>query len=285
MQNQINSLDNVQPKPWHLGKIEGITTQLNANLTDGLTEQEVSDRYTRFGPNTMTAEKTEPFWQEFFEELREPMQLMLLVTGVLYAIWGETGDAITIFAIILALNTIEVVNEQRSKKAIASLHKLAEPTASVRRGGHFQSVPVEQVVPGDLILLQEGHRVPADARLVEAFNLSINESALTGESQPVEKFVTVLDNPDTPLAERNNMVYSSTLVSRGKGIALVTATGMDTEIGRIAGMARQVKEPRTPLQLLMTELSKSLVWFALGFSVLVPLIGILVTHLPVNKWC
>src|SRR5512143_2477011 len=265
---------------WHTVAIPKAIAELKGDLNAGLTEEEAQERYQRFGPNTLIAEKKEPFCEESFEELREPMVLMLLVTGVLYAIWGELGDAITIFVIILTLNTVEVINEQRSKKAIASLRKLAEPTAAVRRGGHFQEIPVEQVVPGDLVMLQDGHRVPADARLVEAFGLSVNESALTGESLPVEKSADPIANPNLPLAERQNMVYSSTLVSRGKGTAIVVSTGMDTEIGRIAGMARQVKEPRTPLQLMMDELSKFLVWFALGFSVLVPLVGIIFAHQP-----
>jgi P-type Ca2+ transporter type 2C len=265
---------------WHTAAMDEITTQLGSSLSDGLTSREAQARLVQVGLNTLNAEKKEPFWGEFLEELREPMVLMLLVTGVLYAIWGELGDAVTIFAIILALNTVEVVNERRSKKAIASLRKLAEPITSVRRDGYFQEIPVEQVVPGDLVLLQAGHRVPADARLLETFGLSVDESSLTGESLPVEKNTDPLVNPNTPLAERYNMVYSSTLVSRGKGTAVVVLTGMATEIGRIAGMARQVKEPRTPLQNMMDDLSQALIWFALGFSVLVPLVGILFAHQP-----
>ena len=265
---------------WHTVAIPKAIAELKGDLTTGLTDEEAQERYQRFGPNTLIAEKKEPFWEEFFEELREPMVLMLLVTGVLYAIWGELGDAITIFIIILTLNTVEVVNEQRSKKAIASLRKLAEPTTSVRRAGRFLEIPADRVVPGDLILLQDGHRVPADARVVEAYGLSVDESALTGESLPVEKEAEVVVSADAPLAERANMVYSSTLVSRGKGAAVVVSTGMSTEIGRIAGMTRQIKEPRTPLQHMMDELSKVLVWFALGFSVLVPLIGIVIAHHP-----
>ncbi len=265
---------------WHTATVDEVNTELASNLADGLTEQEAKARLARVGHNTLGEEPKEIFWKEFFEELRQPMVLMLLVTGVLYAVWGELADAITIFAIILALNTVEAVNEQRSKKTIAGLRKLAEPTTSLRRGGHYQEVPVEQVVPGDLIMLQGGRRVPADARLVEAYGLCVDESALTGESLPVEKAADSLAPPDSPLAERNNMVYSSTLVTRGKGAALVVATGMNTEIGRIAGMARQVKEPRTPLQLMMDELSKALVGFALGFSALVPLVGILIAHQP-----
>ena len=270
----------IENTPWHTATIDETNFKLDSSSTAGLTSQEAKTRLGQFGQNSLTEEKKESFLQEFFEELREPMVLMLLVTGVLYAIWGELSDAITIFVIILTLNTVEVVNEQRSKKAIASLRKLAEPNTFICRDGHFQEFPVDQVVPGDLILLQDGHRIPADARLVEAYGLSVDESALTGESAPVEKDAETLIEPSVPLAERCNMVYSSTLVSRGKGQAMVVSTGMDTEIGRIAGMARRVKEPRTPLQNMMEELSKVLIWFALGFSLLVPVIGIFLAHQP-----
>ncbi|MEN6570810.1 MAG: cation-transporting P-type ATPase [Anaerolineaceae bacterium] len=251
---------------------------LQSDPSSGLDNAAAAERITQYGVNSLTADKKVSFWKEFFEELSEPMVLMLLVTGVLYTIWGELSDAITIFAIIFTLNTVEVVNEVNSKKAIASLRKLAEPSTSVMRGGKYLELPVEQLVPGDLVLLQAGHRVPADARLVEAYGLAVDESALTGESLTADKNARELLPEETPLAERSNMVFSSTLVTRGKGSALVVATGMDTEIGRIAGLARQVKEPPTSLQKLMSELSKTLVWFALGFSVLVPLVGILVAH-------
>jgi Ca2+-transporting ATPase len=276
----MNPVIKSQENQWHTGRINDLAANLNTNPIEGIRQEEARTRLNNTGLNLLTPEKKEPFWKEYLGELREPMVLMLLVTGVLYAIWGELSDAITIFVIILTLNTVEVVNEQRSKKAIASLRKLAEPITSVRRDGHFLEIPVEQVVPGDLILLQDGHRVPADARLVEAYGLSVDESALTGESQPVEKSTGAAASPDSPLAERHNMVYSSTLVTRGKGTALVVATGLNTEIGRIAGMARQVREPRTPLQQMINELSKVLIWFALGFSVLVPLVGILFAHQP-----
>ena len=273
-------LSKLKNTSWHNTPIDETTFILDTNLAIGLSSQEAEARLEQVGQNSLTEEKKEPFWKEFIEELREPMVLMLLVTGVLYAIWGELSDAITIFVIILTLNTVEVVNEHRSKKAIAGLRKLAEPSTFILRGGHYIEIPVDQIVPGDLILLQDGHRVPADARLVEAYGLSVNESALTGESMPVEKTVESLSDTSTPLAERHNMVYSSTLVSRGKGTAIVVSTGMSTEIGRIAGMARRVKEPPTHLQNMMEELSKVLIWFALGFSLVVPLIGIFLAHQP-----
>jgi len=268
---------------WHALPVEHVSENIKSNPTQGLTQEDALERQTQVGPNTLSEEKKASFWKEFFEELREPMVLMLLVTGILYIIWGELADAITIFVIILTLNTVEVLNEMRSKKAIASLRKLAEPLAAVRRAGSYLEIPVEQVVPGDLILLQAGHRVPADARLVESVGLAVDESALTGESLPVQKDARVVLEEDTPLAELSNMVFSSTMVTRGKGTALVIGTGMTTEIGRVVGLARQVKEPRTPLQQMMNELSKTLVWFALGFSVLVPLIGIFIAHQPPQK--
>jgi Ca2+-transporting ATPase len=265
-------------KIWHSLSAEDAASSLQSDMNNGLDIQTAKKRLADYGPNTINLEKKISFWKEFLEELREPMVLMLLVTGVLYSVWGELSDAITIFIIILTLNTVEVVNEVRSKKAIASLRKLAEPTAALRRDGKYLELPVEEVVPGDLVVLRAGHRVPADARVVEAYGLAADESALTGESAPVEKNSRGGLAKDTPLADRRNMAYSSTLITRGKGTALVVATGMDTEIGHIAGLADQVKEPRTSLQNMMSELSKILVWFAIGFSLLVPSVGILVTR-------
>ncbi len=263
---------------WDDISIDETVAKLSTNSTRGLVEGDARNRLSLAGPNMLTAEKKISFWEEFFEELREPMILMLLVTGVLYSIWGQLSDAITIFVIIFTLNTVEVLNEVRAKRAISGLRKLAEPTTLVRRTGRSIDLPVEEIVPGDLVLLQAGHRVPADARLVEAFGLATDESALTGESAPVDKSANLILSAATPLAERRNCVYSSTLVTRGKGSAIVFATGMNTQIGKIAGMAHQVREPRTPLQKLMSELSGFLVWFALGFSALVPLIGIFLVH-------
>ena len=279
----MNLLEIIRTYKWHTLSAGRVAEQLESDPQQGLSPEEALQRQKLVGANTLIKEKKVSFWKEFFEELCEPMVLMLLVTGVLYIIWGELADAITIFVIILTLNTVEVLNEMRSKKAIASLRKLAEPLAAVRRAGSFLEIPVEQVVPGDLIVLQTGHRIPADARLVESVGLTVDESALTGESMPVEKNARAIHEEQTALADRSNLVFSSTLVTRGKGTALVIGTGMETEIGRIAGLAREVKEPRTPLQQLMSELSKTLVWFAVGFSVLVPLIGIFIAHQPAQK--
>jgi len=267
-----------QKQNWHNLSIDETASKLSTNPAQGLSDTEAQNRLAQAGPNSLAPEKKISFWEEFFEELLEPMMLLLLLTGVLYTIWGRVSDAITIFVIIFTLNSVEVFNEIRAKRAISSLRKLVEPTTSAMRSGRYLEIPVEQLVPGDLILLQAGHRIPADARLVEAFGLAVDESALTGENLPAEKSSDTIVAPNAPLAEQANLVFSSTLVTRGKGSAIVVNTGMHSEIGRIASLARQVREPRAPLQILMSELSKFLVWFALGFSVLIPLIGIFIVH-------
>jgi len=141
---------------------------LQTNLDIGLTCAEANLRLERYGQNLLQEEEKEPFWKVFVEELKEPLILLLVFTGILYILLGEVSDGIAIFFVILALNTIEVVNEQRARKAISALHKLAEPTALVIREGHQLDISIEQIVPGDIILLQAGRRVSADARLQRA---------------------------------------------------------------------------------------------------------------------
>ena len=284
MNNQLakrSSLDaKVGQENWHTLPVADVADQLKTNLKSGLTFSEAHERVQTFGANRLLEEEKEPFWEEFIEELREPLILLLIFTGVLYIVLGEVGDGITIFAVILLLNSIEVVNEQRAKRAISALQKLAEPTALVLRDGHPDEVTVDEIVPGDVILLQAGRRVPADARLVEGFGLTVDESSLTGESIPVDKNTASIEDETTPLAERINMVYSGTLVTRGRGKAVVVGTGMATELGRVAGLAREVREPRTPLQEAMDEVSKTLVWVALAFSVIIPILGVIIAKQP-----
>ena len=267
---------------WHVITPLGTAESLQTDLDSGLTSAEASQRLERYGSNQLRAEEKEPFWKEFIEELREPLILLLIFTGILYILLGDVSDGITIFAVILLLNMIEVGNEQRAKKAVAALQKLAEPTALTIREGQSQEIPIERIVPGDVILLQAGRKIPADARLVESYGLALDESSLTGESVPVDKDAANIEREDKPLAERINMVYSGTLVTRGRGKAVVVGTGMATELGRVSGMAREIREPRTPLQEAMDEVSKTLVWFALAFSIAIPILGVLIAKQPLQ---
>lgn len=267
-------------RPWHACTAQEVSTHFGVERSSGLSTEEARQRLARFGPNLLSEAQQETVWQVFLEEIREPMILLLLVTGVLYSVWGNLSDALTIVAVILTLVGVEVFNEYRAKHAIASLSKLAEPTAAVCRAGRSVEIPVEAVVPGDVLLLWAGRRIPADALLVEASRLAADESPLTGESLPVEKEAGIAFPEATALADRRNLVFSGTTITRGRGRAIVVATGMATEVGHTANLARTVKAPRTPLQALMHSLTRWLVWLALGVSVLVPLLGLLLSHQP-----
>ncbi len=265
------------PSPQVLAAAE-VVADLGTSATRGLTAEEATSRLARVGPNRLREREREGFWEEYLEELREPMILLLLVTGILYSILGTLEDAVTIFAIIFTLVAVEVINEQRADRAIDALRELAEPTAAVIRDGRRQEVPVESVVPGDLLVLEVGRQVPADARLLEANRLAASEASLTGESVPVDKDASVVLPAETPLAERRNCVFAGTNLVRGRGTAVVVATGMGTELGRIAALAQEVEEPKTPLQVAMTDLTKYLVFVAVGFSILVPVLGWLLAN-------
>ncbi len=268
---------------WYALPINDLYTHFNVRRDAGLNREAVDYRLSQFGPNRLREAKQETLWRVFLEEIREPMILLLLVTGLLYSVWGNLADALTIFCVILVLVGVEVLNEYRAKRAIAGLSKLSEPTASVRRDGQDIEVPVEDIVPGDIILLRAGRRVPADAHLIESYSLAANESSLTGESVPVEKDAHLLLPEKTAQAERYNMIFAGTTITRGSGSALVVATGMQTELGHVAGLAQEIRQPRTPLQQAMRELTRWLVWFALGFSVLIPLLAILLSREPWQK--
>lgn len=258
---------------WHTLTAKEVTVHFGVDALSGLSEDEAGLRLGQFGPNRLREEKRESIWETFLEEIREPMILLLLATGVLYALWGELIDTLIIFAVILLVVGVEIFNEQRAEKALAALKQLAAPTVLVRRGRQHRAVPAEEIVPGDVILLENGQRVPADARLIETYGLQVDESSLTGESVPVAKETDLTLPEGTTLAERRNLVFTGTWLTRGRATAIVVATGMSAELGRVAELASEGREPRTPLQLSMRELTRWMVWLALGFSTIVPLLG------------
>ncbi len=274
------SLEAQPPLQWHTLSAAEVLAHFGTTAGSGLSEPEAKSRLSQFGPNRLREKESEPLWEMVLEELREPMVLLLLATGALYALWGEVSDALTIFFVILTLAGIEVFNERRAERAIDALQDMAEPTALVRRSGQTLEVKPEEIVPGDWILLEAGRRVPADARLLESYGLSLDESALTGESVPAEKEALITLPPTTALAERRNLVFSGTTVTRGRAAAVVVATGMASQVGRVAELAEEVESPRTPLQQAMRELSGSLAWLALAFSLAVPILGWLLTDQP-----
>lgn len=263
-----------EKEEWHSMDVAAVLSRLDSD-GDGLSPEEAQSRSERFGKNRLSESKERSWWSEAAKELTEPMILLLFAIGVLYSLWGKLEDSLTIFAVITTLVFVEIYNEIKAERTIEALNRLSEPTATVRRDGKDGEVDVEDIVPGDLIVLEAGRRVPADARLVESYGLAVEEAALTGESADQEK-ATAPVPPQAILAERTDMMFAGTVVTRGRGAAVVIATGMGTELGRIAGLARREHPPRTVLQRTMNDLTKWMVLLAVGFSIIVPLLGWLV---------
>ncbi|MDY6985156.1 MAG: cation-transporting P-type ATPase [Candidatus Thermoplasmatota archaeon] len=228
----------------------------------GLTGVEAREKLEEFGPNEIFRRKKVRFLETFRHEVTEPMILLLIFVGVVYSVWGALADAITIFSIILVLVFVEVYNEYRAKKAINSLEQMAAPRARVLRDEKEAEVPSMEIVPGDLLILTTGTKVAADAKIARSIGLQLDESPLTGESLPVEK-------------KGGDEIYAGTTVLSGEGEAEVYNTGSKTKFGQIARTLEEVKPPRTPMQMEMRSLSGKLVYVAVFFSALIPIIGII----------
>jgi P-type Ca2+ transporter type 2C len=248
---------------------------LGVDSDRGLTDQEAAQRLNQHGKNSLVEEQEIRFLGILREEITEPMILLLIAVGVLYSILGSLTDALTIIVIIIILVLAEVWNEYRAKRSISALRQLAPPTALSIRNGQPVEVQTMFLVPGDILLLKVGQRVPADARLLEAYGLEIDESSLTGESFPATKDAAAVLPIETRITDQTNMLFTGTVVNRGRAKALVVATGVTTELGRVAGITKAAKEPKTALQLAMKQLSKTLVWVALFFGILIPVLSYL----------
>ncbi len=259
----------------HSRELQELIQSSGVNPETGLTDQEAAQRLTKYGPNRLVEEREIRFLAILKEEITEPMILLLIAVGVLYSLLGSLSDALTIIVIIIILVLAEVWNEYRAKRSIASLRQLAPPTATVLRDGKQSEVETAFLVPSDILLLKMGQRVPADARLLESFGLEVDESSLTGESFPVAKDASATVPSETRITDQTNMLFAGTIITRGRAKALVTATGVKTELGRVAGITKAAKEPKTNLQLAMKQLSKTLVWIALFFSILIPVLSYL----------
>ena len=228
----------------------------------GLSQVEAERRLEQVGPNQFVKPQKTSFLSIAKEEVTEPMILLLLVVGVVYTAVGSLQDALTIFSVIFVLVFVEIWNEYRAKKAISALSELAAPKTRVVRDNKIVEVETEKVVPGDLLVFTQGTRIAADCKLTLAYDIQVDESALTGESLAQEKDV-------------GGTVYAGTLVVSGEGKGEARATGKNTRFGKISALAQTIKPPKTPLQLAMKALSKTLAYVAIFFSVIIPLIGVL----------
>ena len=239
--------------------------KLKSDGQSGLSVREAGERLRRDGRNEMKAPRKKTIVESFLEQLNDPLIYVLIVAAVVSVLLREISDA-AIIGVVVAMNAVVgMLQEGKARKALDSLKKLASPKAYVIREGRHLEVPAAELVRGDLVCLEAGCQVPADMRLVDSFNLKIEESALTGESLPIEKnagFVGAAGR-EMPLGDRKNMAYMSTIVTYGRARGVVTATGMDTELGRIAAMITEAGEESTPLQKRLGELGKILSFLSL----------------------
>ncbi|MBC3194713.1 cation-transporting P-type ATPase [Pseudonocardia sp. C8] len=259
----------------HAAAADAVAEQYGTDPAAGLSSAEAADRLVRHGPNRRVEPRRVTFRHVLADEITEPMMLLLVAVAVLYGLWGTPSDTVAIVVIIAAVVLVEVFAEFRAKSVIAALGELTAPTTPVLRDGRTRSIRSEELVPGDVVPLAAGARVPADLRLTETWGLRVDEAALTGESVTVPKDARRVVDDDADLGDRANLAFAGTTVAAGRGRGVVVATGTDTEIGRITGLVLAARPPRTALQQAMRDLSKALASVAIGFSVLVPLVGAL----------
>ncbi|MBI2940477.1 MAG: cation-translocating P-type ATPase [Chloroflexi bacterium] len=259
-------------RSWHASRAEEVLQALETGRS-GLTTTVARRRLAEVGPNELRPEARVSPIALFFGQFKAFLILILLAAAAISVLLGEVLDATIIFIIVALSATLGFIQEYRASRALEALRRLSAPTADVVRDEEEQTIPAGELVPGDIVLLAVGDRAPADGRLIETYNLKVDESTFTGESEPVEKQTDpLLDS--SPLVERTNMVYAGTTVIHGRGVAVVVATGMQTEFGRIAHLIQVEEEPRTPLERRMEEIGRRLGVGALAVVAVVVALGI-----------
>ena len=242
---------------WHTLSAADACARLES-FSAGLTAAEAARRLDEYGSNELQAAHRISPWTILFEQFKNVLIVILLAATVLSAFLGHGVEAVAITVILLFSVVLGFVQEYRAERAIEALRQMAAPTATALRDGEEREIPARDLVPGDVVVLRAGNRIPADARLIEAVNLQIQEAALTGESVPVEKHAAPLSNPELALGDRKNMAYAGTTATYGRGRAIVAATGMKTEFGKIAQMLQTVETGKTPLQENLDKLGHTL---------------------------
>lgn len=259
---------------WHIMSSGEAAEALNTSIDKGLSAQEAQSRFEQYGPNELVGEQKRGIWQMLFDQFKDFMIIVLFVAALVSAVLGEWIDSLVIVTVVVLNAILGVVQESRAEQALAALKKMAAPNAKVIRDGKMQIIPAAQLVRGDVVVLEFGDFVPADMRLIEAVNLKIEESSLTGESVPVEKNTKTLENDNASIGDRVNMAYMTSAVTYGRGKGIVVATGMDTEVGKVAQMIEQ-EDVQTPLQKRLEQLGKELAVAAVGICIAIFVIGII----------
>jgi P-type Ca2+ transporter type 2C len=260
---------------WHTLDAAEVLQALGTDANVGLSDEEAASRLKERGPNELEERGGRGLWAILWEQFTSAMIVILIVAAVVSALLGDYEDSIAIAVIVVLNAALGFTQEYRAERAMAALKQLSAPRVRVRREGHVREISTKELVPGDVVLLEAGNLVPADGRLLEAANLRVQESALTGESEPVEKDTAALEREDIPLGDRAAMVYSSTVVTRGRALYVVTETGMATELGNIAAMIQAADPEQTPLQRRLNQVGKVLALAALAIVGVVFALGVL----------
>jgi Ca2+-transporting ATPase len=259
---------------WYALTLQETVERLKSDSKKGLPEKEVKERLERYGPNQLAGAPGVSLWQLFLNQFKDFMVLVLLAATAVSGLLGEYADAVAILIIVVVNAILGFIQEYRAERSMEALRQLAAPEARVIRSGQERRISAAGLVPGDLVLIEEGDRVPADLRLLSAINLEVEESSLTGESVPVKKSEKTLSGENLAPGDTRNMVYLGTSVTRGRGRGLVVHTGMATEMGHIAGMIQAAGQDETPLQRRLAQLGKGIVAFCFIVCAAVVVLGI-----------
>ena len=264
---------------WYTKELNQIFNELNARQ-GGLTEDEASKRLEKYGANNLKEKKKESLFIKFIKQFNDFMIIVLIIAAIISAIVAKTNgsgdyiDSIIIIAIVIFNAIMGLIQEEKAEKSLEALKKMSAPNAKVRRNGKIQEIEAAQVVPGDVVILEAGNYVPADCRLIDSYNLQIEESSLTGETLPTSKQADVILNANTAIGDLKNMAFATTIVVNGHAEAVVVETGMNTKVGQIAGMIIENESPETPLQKKLGEVGKTLAITCMIICGLIFLIGI-----------
>ena len=265
---------------WHSSSVEEIAKNLKTNINIGLSDDEAQKRFDRYGPNNLKEKKKESIFVKFITQFNDFMIITLIIAAIISAVVSKLNgeadyiDSIIIVAIVIFNAIMGLVQEQKAEKSLEALKKMSAPNAKVRRDGRVQEIDATLVVPGDIVILEAGNYVPADCRLINSYNLKIEESALTGETIPSLKDSSKILKENTAMGDLCNMVFATTIVVNGHGEAIVVETGMNTRVGKIAGMIIEDESPETPIQKKLAEVGKILAIACIIICVLIFVIGI-----------
>ena len=267
---------------WHTMEAGVAAARLSSDPERGLPETAVAERQRRYGPNAIREGARRSRLGMLLAQFTDFMILLLIAAAMVSGFIGDAQDTVVILGIVVLNAAVGFVQEFRAERAMAALQRMAAPSAVVVRDGKPRTIDAEALVPGDIVLLEAGNVVPADLRLLDVFDLKLGEAALTGELMPAEKRVDTREDPDLPVADRDNMAFKGTVVLDGRGRGLVIATGMTTELGRIAGMLEGAGGRRTPLQQRLTVFGRQIAAAALAICALIFVIGLLRGEAPLQ---